>query len=99
MSLLYGKESFVANFRLQTDVITVKANQTFPVWLTALTICLWFNPTGQRDADRALFTYLPEDTSIDGVYVSLLPKFISFSVNNDFIVASVMVSTSYHLIS
>lgn len=94
MSLLYGEESFVANFRLQTDVITVKANQTFPAWLTAFTICLWFSSTGSRywQSDKTMFTYLPEDVTMDGVYVSLMPKHILFSVNNDFIVTAAMVS-------
>ena len=100
MSLLYGEQSFVAIFRLQTDVITIKANQTFPALLTAFTICLWFSSTPPRywSSEKTMFTYLPDDTTVDGVYISLLPRHVLFSVNNDFIIASAKVSShSYSL--
>lgn len=94
MPRLYGEESIVANFRLQTDVITIKANQTFPDVLTAFTICLWFSSSASRyrSSEKTLFTYLPEDRNIGEVYMSLLPNNIIFSVANDLVIATAMVS-------
>ena len=95
MSRLYNEESLVANFNLQTDVITIKANQTFPALLTAFTICLWFRSPASRywSSQKTMFTYLPADLGMDGVYLSLLPGYILFSINNDFIIATKTVST------
>lgn len=91
---LYSEESFVVNFHVQTDIVTVKANQTFAEILTAFTICTWFFATtsDHKFLKRTIVSYLPEDASTDGVYLTLLPKYLIYSVNNDLVIGMVAVS-------
>ena len=97
MSLLYGEVSLVADFKVRSDIITMRANQTFTALLTAFTICLWINtsPGRQGSMQKALFSYLPDREGFDGIQLSLIPNYILFNINNDLLTTMAKVSKKY----